>query len=393
MKRLCLLLCLVAAPCWGQSVTVRNVQVGTHQPASTLTTGWHTLNPLKAVNYQSKRLADIESRMPDGHIYRDADLVTWAHETTHGINSRIRVQQGAGVNALYCLDGNIGIFREPRVTKANVCRYVPANLRGDVWGLYMQGQTEWNDTPLYILDEWVAYINGAYVAVELDSLGSNSSRSTAHDIAKSVEFAGYASALLACIDAHDPNYSDRDKLAQFVAYNLERTLWLSRQSNARPQVEAFAACYVMGGYGECASGNCQSWSWNQGRWCPPKQASRPQPPAKPPTPSSPPPAGAAGCQCKGTNACKCDSSKVAALELRICELEALLKSGKLKGEKGEPGPKGDAGPAGAKGDKGDAAPAVVQSLPVEIVRPNGTRKRVTVPLDSKHVLKLPLNNQ
>lgn len=124
--------------------------------------------------------------------------------------------------------------------------------------------------------------------------------------------------------------------------------------------------------------------------------SGPQPPAKPPVPSNPPPVGAAGCRCKGkcdpkARACACDPSKIAALELRICELEALLKSGKLKGEKGDAGPKGDKGEPGPVGPQGAAAKVV--SAPVEIIRPDGTKKQLLWPLDGKHGLRLPLNNK
>ena len=84
------------------------VQVGTTPPLQSLVTGWMTLAPMRQVNIEPKELADIESRMPAGHIDRDSDLVTWAHETTHGINSRCRVWAGSGMNAFYCLSGGGG---------------------------------------------------------------------------------------------------------------------------------------------------------------------------------------------------------------------------------------------------------------------------------------------
>lgn len=81
--------------------------------------------------------------------------------------------------------------------------------------------------------------------------------------------------------------------------------------------------------------------------------SRPQPP--PTVPSVPPSGGAAGCQCKGTNACKCDPkakacacdpkakacacdlSELVSLKKEIADLKVLIASGSLKGEKGDPG--------------------------------------------------------
>ena len=127
--------------------------------------GWYKLQPEREVNDSrlGKTLCDIECRMPPGHVYRDNDLVTWAHETTHGINSRVRCEVGGMVNAFYCLNGWVGIYREPNFRKSQVCAFVPANLRGLGWETYMAGASSWDDRPLYILDEWVAYINGAIV--------------------------------------------------------------------------------------------------------------------------------------------------------------------------------------------------------------------------------------
>lgn len=147
---------------------------------------------------------------------------------------------------------------------------------------------------------------------------------------------------------------------------------------------------------QCRNGVCQPRY--APRWQEPRQpAIRPVPPPgpqQPPTvPSVPPSGGAAGCQCKGTSACKCDPKakacacdpdtirtypdKIAALEIRICQLEAMLASGKLKGPKGDPGPQGKA--------------CEVVSAPVEIIRPDGTKKKLLWPLDGKHGLRLPLN--
>lgn len=81
--------------------------------------------------------------------------------------------------------------------------------------------------------------------------------------------------------------------------------------------------------------------------------SRPQPP--PPGPSVPPSGGAAGCQCKGTNACKCDPkakacacdlSELVSLKKEIADLKVLIASGSLKGEKGDPGKDGSPGTNG-----------------------------------------------
>ena len=52
---------------------------------------WHEVPPIREVpDSLSVVLPDLESRMPEDHAYRSHNFVNWAHETTHGLNSRIR---------------------------------------------------------------------------------------------------------------------------------------------------------------------------------------------------------------------------------------------------------------------------------------------------------------
>ena len=37
-----------------------------------------------------KVIQDLERRMPAQHPYRHSDHITWAHETTHGLQANIR---------------------------------------------------------------------------------------------------------------------------------------------------------------------------------------------------------------------------------------------------------------------------------------------------------------
>lgn len=120
-----------------------------------------------------KVLSDIESRMPSNHRYRfPDDLVTWAHETTHGLNSRIRNTNrinGIKTNAFYVMDGKGLIFEEPTDFRlSDVAPIIPANLRGGIYKLYMIDQQKyWNNEPLYMWDEWTAYTNGTLTRTDL----------------------------------------------------------------------------------------------------------------------------------------------------------------------------------------------------------------------------------
>jgi len=358
VKRLCLLLCLVAAPCWGQEYDVRAVvQVAQQDPA----------NPAGSFQVVGTIVSTDNNRavvVTVAHAFETRDSPRW-----------VQWSDGRRVPAML-----VGV--DYRLDVAAVV----ANNPPDVTPIAIAGEGEYPQAGDRV--HFLGHGGGNWRHFEVTVKGYTSKS----------EMSGFNTQL--CTDLR-PISGDSGGPIIYKG-KLVGVQWGGPSTQEQPTVATESHATYSGEitrlltqWRVCPNGQCPQ---------PPMRPvpSRPQPPAKPPTPSSPPPAGAAGCQCKGTSACKCnpkakacacDSSKVAALELRICELEALLKSGKLKGEKGEPGPKGDAGPAGAKGDKGDAAPAVVQSLPVEIVRPNGTRKRVTVPLDSKHVLKLPLNNQ
>lgn len=363
--RLWFLICsLVFALCeatHGQNVVTRPVAVG--QGAEKYSSGWHDLQPIRqAPDTGSKSANDIDSHMPAQNIYRDADPVTSAHEQTHGINSYIRQQCGGRANAFYVLNNYVFIVREPNLRKSTVCQYVPQELRGDVWGLYMAGQSEWDDRPLYILDEWVAYINGAMVGRELGTVGN---RVIEADVRHCVEFAGYASALLAAVEKHDPNYTDKAKLEEFVSYNLKRTLKLTEPATYTAQVSRFTAHYAPGQ--ACQGNQCGTLQWQSNVWVRQRPilggtktiVTKPKAvivtPAQPPlVPVTPKPAQAA---------CNCDN---AALIAKIEKLEATIATiHATAGKDGKPGRDGR--------DGKDCDPAAFEQKPftVEIYSPTG----------------------
>lgn len=142
------------------------------------------------------RLWDIESHAPSGHPYKDPDKITWAHETTHYLNSVLRNRSSNSSNSrryvpivspfrvgmpkvLICAAAStsngfyIGgdqavILEEPKGTISAVADAVPAALRGDIFKLYMVDQQQyWNDQPLYMIDEAMCYLNGSFVRDDL----------------------------------------------------------------------------------------------------------------------------------------------------------------------------------------------------------------------------------
>jgi len=58
-------------------------------------------------------------------------------------------------------DGKALITDEPDFDLRSIAPQIPAQLRGNIYQLYVVNQARsWNDRPLYLFDEWSAYQNG-----------------------------------------------------------------------------------------------------------------------------------------------------------------------------------------------------------------------------------------
>lgn len=193
-------------------------------------------------------LRDIESHMPAGHIYRDNDKVTWAHETTHGINSHLRnkFREGQRINGFYCLQDRGAIIVEPPTTIQTVARTVPSSLRGGVYNLYMVQQAgSWGDTPLYIFDEWMGYSNGTAAGLDLAEKNLWTGGKRSETVLYMLEFNVYSMCLAMQvaqmrdyyggyidIDGNYWEYSGYDdtQFKAFMMWNIERTMGYYQKS-------------------------------------------------------------------------------------------------------------------------------------------------------------------
>lgn len=123
------------------------------------------LEPIRD-NVEGTVLNDIDCQLNLNHIYRSDDKVTWAHEATHGVNARIRnlFRQD---NGYYLLKGDCFVIESPNITLNDVAKSIPEANRGIVYDLYLvKAVSDWNKTPLYVLDELIAYINGCLAGLE-----------------------------------------------------------------------------------------------------------------------------------------------------------------------------------------------------------------------------------
>lgn len=208
------------------------------KPPTKIEPEWKEYLPVRKLDPKDmgKVLTDIESHMPAGHIYKDNDKITWGHETTHGINSNMRMKFSNGVytnnvwnticgkpvfhngriNAFYCLENKAAVIEEPPVTIRQVAAAVPASLRGPVYNLYLVQQAgSWNNTPLYLCDEWVAYTNGSEVRRDLNIA------TRGETVSQMIEFDVYCLTLAMLVK--QTSYDDK-QFKSFLIWNIERSM-------------------------------------------------------------------------------------------------------------------------------------------------------------------------
>lgn len=182
--------------------------------AQTLFAEWIDCPPLRNSGIPG-HLGDIENRMPPGHIYRDSDKITWGHETTHGINARLRNQYARPRgNAFYVLGNRAALIQEPPTTLTRVADAVPGYMRGRIYDLYLVNSRQWWDgEPLYMVDEWVAYCNGSAVGMQLGQYDR-----AVDSLQNAFELAGYVAVMWDNVKGLD-GYEDAKFLGEFIHKN------------------------------------------------------------------------------------------------------------------------------------------------------------------------------
>jgi hypothetical protein len=147
------------------------------------------------------------------------DVMTKVHETTHMVNANIRNANSGNVG-FYIGNNNACVFPQPNFSKDKIAQFVPSALQGLSFNEYVVGMTEWNDSPLYLYDEWKAYLNGGRAVVELVE------KNAYHDgwtnaVSNPLEFSVYACATYLAIIKYDPNYLHRvPNFLRYTCYSL-----------------------------------------------------------------------------------------------------------------------------------------------------------------------------
>lgn len=187
-------------------------------------------------------LDDVHDHLPSsyGDTYWFDDAITAAHETTHGIHAHLRNYEAPNpfdYNAFYVLGDKAAFVLEPDITKSDVVPQIPQALRGPRFDTYLTGQQEWDDTPLYIFDEWNAYVNGADIGVQQVQGGLYDDGWT-DAVMGPLEFCVYAIATAKAVAEGDPDYfASNTQFKAFTAWELRRAMAIFETGRAMSDFE------------------------------------------------------------------------------------------------------------------------------------------------------------
>jgi hypothetical protein len=164
---------------------------------------------------------DICSHLNESDVHQDEDKITSGHESLHVLHARIRLKYKKP-NAYYLLKDRAFLFSNPKVTLKEVADNVKK--RGPNYQLYLvEQQKYWNDTPFYVLDEYIAYIGGCLVGLD-EGMEKRSIDSYNHVL----EFQEYVNSAREL--SRKSGFSEQKELDEFLdfVYN-NRVLWLEQE--------------------------------------------------------------------------------------------------------------------------------------------------------------------
>lgn len=150
------------------------------------------------------------------------DRPTNAHETSHRISGEVRVSIPGHDNSFFVPYKGVVTYPEPDFSKSQIGQYVPTNLRDSIFNTYVRGQTVWNNQPLYILDEFSAFINDDIVFIEDRISGKAPDKRTKRSVSACLEMSVYTVAMVKAIKIHDPDHWESSGIKPFIKLQLQR---------------------------------------------------------------------------------------------------------------------------------------------------------------------------
>jgi hypothetical protein len=179
---------------------------------------------------------NTKNKLGMDNTYEAESPVTTIHETTHGIDSKLRNRPyGSGTSNemdFYLFNGQYIGFKTSKITAQQVDPYIPQELKNykiplknnpgvpDFWPYneYIQNRIfkDWNDQPGVIVDELDAYTNGAFYS------GSGDYKSL-----YVLPFVGFSLSYAKAIQQTDPNYwnsAEGQKFRDALGFMINRAI-------------------------------------------------------------------------------------------------------------------------------------------------------------------------
>ena len=165
---------------------------------------------------------------------------TDTHETSHFISSELR-QGKMGYNGFYILNSKGVLVKEPPTTIGEVADYVPSNLRGMRYQLYLVDQRRyWDEQPLYIVEEWNCYTLGGMCAV--DDYNNKRELERTDAVAGMFEFMVYSTALAMCVEDKCPEYWEKNtQFRRFIQYRMDTSSMIFAVGREIPQFKSLSS--------------------------------------------------------------------------------------------------------------------------------------------------------
>lgn len=178
-------------------------------------------------------LRDVLSRLPEkdaADAKFDECPITWCHEATHFVNSRL---SGTKHRAFYTLDGEA--WRVPLTSKTtleHVAAAIPERMRGRTFKTYLvDSRRDWGSYPLYLLDELSAYQHGAMTRHELNW---TKRRETEEFMG---ELAVYSAYMVDEVCRRESDEYPKEELVEFYGVLLERCRCIADDFDSLPIVK------------------------------------------------------------------------------------------------------------------------------------------------------------
>ncbi len=148
---------------------------------------------------------------------------TNAHETAHSIHNQLLNEHTAinkkPFNGFYLLNGQAAVLEEPAMKLSRIVPEIPQSLRVYRYFTYFDNQKDWDHRPLYIFDEWSAYVIGGKTAI--DDLEHGIKIGNSDYVSGCLDFSIYALCTAKAIKQHNPVYYNQNKqFKAFVTYQL-----------------------------------------------------------------------------------------------------------------------------------------------------------------------------